>query len=256
MSLRVCALLSALVILALPTPVQGGSAAPSNPQVSPIRANSGQLVVVRTSAWWAASGTLQRYERDRESSWRPFGTAIPVNVGRSGLGWGRGLHASVQSGPQKREGDGRSPAGVFRLSSAFGSAEGLPPRSAGLPYVKALPSSYCVEDTRSPYYNQIVDALRVTRSSWERWSELRRPDGLFDWAVIVEQNAPDVKKFAGSCVFLHIWRGARRPTSGCTSMPKAELEEVVRWLAATREPLLVQLPEPVFQSVREAWGLP
>jgi L,D-peptidoglycan transpeptidase YkuD (ErfK/YbiS/YcfS/YnhG family) len=122
--------------------------------------------------------------------------------------------------------------------------------------MKSLPSSYCVEDTRSPYYNQIVDALRVTRSSWERWSELRRSDGLFDWAIIVEQNAPDVKKAAGSCVFLHIWRGARRPTSGCTSMPKAELEEVVRWLAATREPLLVQLPEPVFQSLREAWGLP
>lgn len=249
-------LILAILLLALPSTVRGGNAAASVSKPSPIEANSSQLVLVRTLAWWATTGTLQRYERDRESSWRPVGAAIPVNVGRSGLGWGRGLHANVDPGPQKREGDGRSPAGVFRLSSAFGSADGLPPDSAGFPYLKSLPTSYCVEDARSAYYNQIVDSSRVAASSWEQWSELLRPDGLFDWGVVVEQNAPDTKKLAGSCVFLHIWRGAHRPTSGCTSMPKPELEQVVGWLAAAREPVLVQLPESVFQSVRGAWGLP
>jgi D-alanyl-D-alanine dipeptidase len=122
--------------------------------------------------------------------------------------------------------------------------------------MKSLPTSYCVEDTRSAYYNQIVDSSRIAAASWEQWSELLRPDGLFDWGIVVEQNAPDIKKAAGSCVFLHIWRGLRRPTSGCTSMPKPELQAVVSWLASTREPLLVQLPEPVFQSLRDAWGLP
>jgi len=172
------------------------------------------------------------------------------------MGWGRGLHPSPTVGPQKREGDGRSPAGVFRLSQAFGVADNLPPESAGFPYAKSLSTSYCVEDARSTHYNQLVDSSRVSAASWEQWSALRRPDGLFDWGVVVEQNAPDTKKAAGSCVFLHIWRGPRRPTSGCTSMPKPELEEVIRWLATAREPVLVQLPEPVFQAVRQAWALP
>jgi L,D-peptidoglycan transpeptidase YkuD (ErfK/YbiS/YcfS/YnhG family) len=247
-------LILTLLLLALPTKVHGENAAA--PMPSPIPARSTQLVLVRTPAWWATTGALQRYERDRESSWRLVGAAIPVNVGRSGMGWGRGLHPNVESGPRKHEGDGRSPAGVFRLSSAFGSAEALPPEAAGFPYVKSLPTTYCVEDARSPYYNQIIDSSRIGGASWEQRSGMLRPDGLFDWGVVVEQNAPDIQKSAGSCVFLHIWRGPRRPTSGCTAMPKPEIEEVVRWLAATREPVLVQLPEPVFQSVRDAWQLP
>ncbi|MES1182520.1 MAG: L,D-transpeptidase family protein [Myxococcales bacterium] len=249
-------LILAILLLALPSTVQGGNSGASAPQASPILAGSTQLILVRTSAWWAATGTLQRYERDRESGWRSVGDAIPVNVGRSGLGWGRGLQANADSGPQKREGDGRSPAGVFRLSGAFGRADGLPPESAGFPYTKSLSTSYCVEDARSTHYNQLVDSSQVSAASWEQRSALLRPDGLFDWGVVVEQNAPDIKKAAGSCVFLHIWRGPHRPTSGCTSMPKPELEEVIRWLATTREPLLVQLPEPVFQAVRQAWALP
>ena len=253
---RVRTLILAILLLALPRAARAASTEPSPAKSSPIQADSSQLVLVRTAAWWATFGTLQRYERDHDAGWRPVGAVIPVNVGRSGLGWGRGLHTNVGPGPQKREGDGRSPAGVFRLSNAFGIAGELPPESAGFSYTRSLPTSYCVEDARSIYYNQLVDSSRVTASSWEQWSEMLRPDGLFDWGVVVQQNAPDIKKGAGSCVFLHIWRGPHRPTSGCTSMPKPELENVLRWLATTRAPVLAQLPESVFQSVREAWALP
>lgn len=250
-AVRVRTLVVAILLLALPTTVLG-----SNPASSPIPAPSKQLVLVRTASWWATAGTLQRYERNDGMSWRPVGVAVPVNVGRAGLAWGRGLHSNPPVGPRKREGDGRSPAGVFRLTQAFGKAEVLPAQSAGLPYVRSLPTSYCVEDTRSAHYNEMVDSSRVTASSWEQWSPMLRPDGLFDWGVVVEQNAPDTKKAAGSCVFLHIWRGLHRPTSGCTSMPKHELEDVIRWLDKAREPLLVQLPEPAFRAVRETWELP
>jgi L,D-peptidoglycan transpeptidase YkuD (ErfK/YbiS/YcfS/YnhG family) len=255
-ALRVRALVLAVFFLALPTTVWGGNAGSSATKSSPIQAISKQLLLVRTASWWATAGTLQRYERDEGLRWRLVGGAVPVNVGRAGMGWGRGLHPEGGVGPQKREGDGRSPAGVFRLTQAFGIAEALPPGSAGLAYAKSLPSSYCVEDTRSALYNQIVDSTHVTVPSWQQWSAMRRPDGLFDWGIVVEQNAPVIKKAAGSCVFLHIWRGLHRPTSGCTSMPQHELEEILRWLDAARAPLLAQLPELTFQAVREAWGLP
>lgn len=250
------ALLLAIVLFALPATVRGSNTDPSAPTVSPLPPGSSQLVLVRSASWWASTGVLQRYERDPKSSWRAVGATVTVNLGRAGMGWGRGLHSNAAVGPQKREGDGRSPAGVFRLTQAFGVADGLPPQSAGFPYAKSLSTSYCVEDARSAYYNQLVDSSRVSASSWEQWSALLRPDGLFDWGVVVEQNAPDIKKSAGSCVFLHIWRGPHRPTSGCTSLPPRELEDVIRWLATAREPLLVQLPEPVFQGVRQAWALP
>ena len=51
----------------------------------------------------------------------PSGEAIPAVVGRNGLAWGRGVRTDLPAGePQKREGDGRAPAGIFKLGPAFG----------------------------------------------------------------------------------------------------------------------------------------
>jgi D-alanyl-D-alanine dipeptidase len=156
----------------------------------------------------------------------------------------------------KTEGDGKSPAGVFALGSAFGTADSLPGEARGFPYLQTQATTYCVEDVRSGFYNQIIDAHDVTRTSWEKWSELRRRDGLFDWGVVVRQNAPDTQKGAGSCVFLHVWRGPRVPTSGCTAMARDRIAAVLRWLDPAAQPLLVQLPQAVLEGVRVAWGLP
>lgn len=172
------------------------------------------------------------------------------------MAWGRGVHPPPKSGPLKREGDGKSPAGLFRLEGSFGVAATLPEGARDFPYFQSSPTSYCVEDTRSRYYNQIIDSSAVTRTSWEKWSELRRADGLFDWAIVVTQNAPATLAGAGSCVFLHVWRGAGRPTAGCTALSRERLEMIVRWLDRRGAPALVQLPDKVYAEVRTAWGLP
>lgn len=231
-------------------------AAQTEPAASPVTAPNRQLLLVRSASWAAASGTLERYTRDKQGLWSAVGTAIPVNLGRNGMGWGRGLHAQPKSGPFKREGDGRSPAGSFALSTAFGVAERAPDGSHDFPFLHTLSSSYCVEDQRSKLYNRIIDANDVPKSTWEKWSELKRADGLFDWGVVVQQNAPDIQKGAGSCVFLHIWRGAHSPTAGCTAMPRERIEAIVAWLDPHAEPVLVQLPEPLYQQLRGSWALP
>lgn len=231
------------------------AAAPEAPS-SPIPATAQQLLLVRAPSWFSASGTLQRYEREKTSAWRATGGVVHVSLGRHGMAWGRGLHQSGKVGPLKREGDGRSPAGVFALKSAFGSAEALPSGARGFPYQQATPSTYCVEDTRSSHYNEIIDATELKPVAWQRWSPLRRSDGLFRWAVVVRQNSPGAMIGAGSCVFLHIWRGERQPTSGCTAMPPEAIEAILRWLDPKAEPVLVQLPEPVYRSVSHDWALP
>jgi len=233
-----------------------GSAENETQPVSPVPKECRQLLLVRSRTWKTPTGTLERYERDDTQQWRRVGEPTPVNVGRSGMGWGRGLHPADQHGPVKREGDGRAPAGVFPLATAFGVADGLPPEAKGFPYLHTSSTTYCVEDVRSKYYNQIIDANEVKATSWERWSEMQRPDGLFRWGVVVRQNDPDTKTGAGSCVFLHIWRGFRQPTAGCTAMSPDQIQETVRWLDATAQPLLVQLPEPEYQRLRDGWSLP
>lgn len=172
------------------------------------------------------------------------------------MGWGRGLHTPVGKGPVKREGDRRSPAGVYALDIAFGAASSLPEGARSFPYLQTRSTTYCVEDSRSEHYNELVDSTRVTPSAWEQWSAMARADGLFNWGVVVKQNSPETQKGAGSCVFLHIWRGPNRPTSGCTAMATEQIVTTLRWLDPTRKPLLVQLPDPVLRDVRRAWDLP
>ncbi|HYP89289.1 MAG TPA: L,D-transpeptidase family protein [Polyangiaceae bacterium] len=245
-----------LLLLAISSVARPGLAREGDKAASPVTEANRQLVLVRSPTWWSATAVLQRYERSSSGAWAAAGASTPVNLGRGGMGWGRGLHTQLKNGPVKAEGDGRSPAGAFALSRAFGVAEQLPQGARDFPYLHSSASTYCVEDARSRYYNQIIDANDVRRSAWEKWSELRRADGLFDWGVIVQQNDPEPRKGAGSCVFLHVWRGPRIPTSGCTAMPREQIEAVVRWLDPHAEPLLVQLPEPVLQEVRESWHLP
>jgi L,D-peptidoglycan transpeptidase YkuD (ErfK/YbiS/YcfS/YnhG family) len=243
-----------LLALLLLTPIE--ARAERSGESGPVTPANRQAVVVRSSSWRAQSGTLERYARNNEGGWVRVGAEVPVMLGRSGMAWGRGLHMPLREGPRKREGDGKSPAGVFLLERAFGVATALPVASRDFPYFQTQDSSYCVEDVRSRYYNQLIDSNDVPKSSWQRWSPLRRTDGLFEWGIVVTQNSPEIAKAAGSCVFLHVWRGEHRPTSGCTAMPRDELEVVLRWLDRKAKPVLVQLPTPVFDEQRAEWALP
>jgi D-alanyl-D-alanine dipeptidase len=166
------------------------------------------------------------------------------------------LHAKPGRGPLKREGDGRSPAGIFDLEHAFGYAADPPEGARGFPYLPIERDTVCVEDVRSKDYNRILDLTGSTGTRWERRSVMLRPDGLFRWGVVVAQNTPAVQPGSGSCVFLHVWKGPGRPTAGCTAMSADRIEEIVRWLDPDGKPSLVQLPEAEYSELRESLQLP
>jgi hypothetical protein len=85
---------------------------------SPVPAESRQMVLSVSAGWDQTRAILQPYERSsKDTPWVPVGAPIEASLGRSGLAWGRGLHPQDLEGPQKREGDGRSPAGVFDSAS-------------------------------------------------------------------------------------------------------------------------------------------
>ena len=220
-------------------------------------AESGQLILVTTSGWNAVDGEMRLYERDSiNDHWKAVGEKIPTVVGRNGMAWGRGLHGGATGeGPVKQEGDGRSPAGVFSLSSAFGYA---PPEQAGevkLPYVQAAATLECVDDPQSAHYNRIVDRAGVENPDWKSSERMRRDDDQYRWGVVVDHNAQGAPG-CGSCVFLHIWEAPGKGTSGCAAMNSSSMEDVLRWLDAKERPVLVQLPQAEFERLRTAWGLP
>ena len=212
-----------------------------------------QCLVVTTDSWSAPTGTMSIFERDRDSKWQQRGPTIAVVVGKTGLAWGRGLiHTTGLEGPTKKEGDNKAPAGIFRLSKVFGYASKAETK---MPYVALSPNIVGIDDPQSRYYNQLIDKTKIDNRDWRTAEEMFRKDDLYKWGVIVDHNVPP-KPNAGSCIFLHIWRGPEEPTIGCTAMSEKNLVEVIRWLDATRAPLLVQLPRPVYDQLRTTRNLP
>jgi L,D-peptidoglycan transpeptidase YkuD (ErfK/YbiS/YcfS/YnhG family) len=212
--------------------------------------HSRQLLVVTTNSWPDSRGTMSIFERESDSLWRQRGPKIDVVVGRAGLGWGRGvIETKSFTGPVKHEGDDRAPAGVFRLGRVFGFE-----RETKMPFARLSKNMVAVDDPRSRYYNLIVDASKIDNADWKHAEKLFGVD-VYKWGIVVEHNAPP-QPGAGSCIFLHIWKNASTSTSGCTAVSERDLFKIIRWLDPEKNPLLVQIPRPVYRELRAKWHLP
>ena len=217
---------------------------------------SRQLVLVTTPTWDSDRGTLRAYERST-AGWRQIDAAVPVTIGRAGAAWCLGLHPA-QPGIQKREGDGRAPAGVFAIGTAFGYAD-----SAGtaLPYAAMQASHYCIDVNDSPLYNRIVDANVVGAEAIKGSTEpMRRDlhadgDQRYRLGFVVEHNV-EARPGAGSCIFAHLWKSPTDATAGCTAMDPAAMGRLLSWLQPAQRPVLVLLPEHEYLRLRGAWQLP
>ncbi len=231
----------------------GAAAAPVATPVHDAR----QLVVVTSNGWDATQGRLQAYERG-EHGWQPHGAAFDVSLGRTGSAWGLGLHPAQQHGPHKREGDGRSPAGVFTIGPAFGYADHI---ESALPYQAMQASSYCMDVPASPLYNQIVDADKVGADAVKGSTEAMRldlhnkGDVRYREGFVIEHNAAAVPG-QGSCIFAHLWRAPGEATAGCTAMEPAHMTALLAWLSPRARPLFVLLPQAEYTRLQRAWGLP
>lgn len=215
---------------------------------------SRQAVAVTTADWDAATGKAQLFERSSaKAKWKAVGSSFSVVIGRSGLAWA--LDSAPESASNfKKEGDGRSPAGLFPLTYAFGSA--TKPEQLDFPYTKLESSTECVDDPTSTHYNKIVDRYQVGNFDWKSSEKMLEVGAEYGLGVFVAYNSYPVRNGDGSCIFLHIWKAADSPTSGCTAMERSDLEKIVSWLEPAKVPYLVQLPGPEYKKLRKRWNLP
>ncbi|MGI8639815.1 MAG: L,D-transpeptidase family protein [Pyrinomonadaceae bacterium] len=216
-----------------------------------------QAVVVTTKNWNAVQGKAQLFERENtKAKWKPAGESFPVVVGRKGLAWSENLVNVLPEKPTifKHEGDGKSPAGIFNLTSAFGS--NVKPDFVKLPFTELIESTECVDDIKSASYNQIVDRNKIGNFDWKSSEKMLAVGKLYDLGVFVAYNSNPIKKGNGSCIFLHIWQSENSGTSGCTAMKREDIESTLRWLEAKKNPVLIQMPEADYQTYRKSWKLP
>jgi L,D-peptidoglycan transpeptidase YkuD (ErfK/YbiS/YcfS/YnhG family) len=219
--------------------------------------NARQMIVVTTADWNADHGALHTFER-KDGRWLMVKSAMPVTIGKNGAGWGLGLNAAQSGGPVKREGDNRSPAGVFRIGEAFGYAAHA---DTAMPYRALSASDWCVDVSASPQYNRIVDEKVVGAAAVKGASEPMRRDLHFDGdqryrqGFVIDHN-PDAKPQVGSCIFAHLWKSPTAATAGCTAMTPAAMQSLLAWLKPQDHPVFVLLPQAEYRRLRSSWQLP
>jgi zinc D-Ala-D-Ala dipeptidase len=217
-----------------------------------------QSIVVTTKDWSAFQGKARLFERkNAKSKWKAVGSSFPVVIGKNGLAWGSGLNelpSDTTNSSTKVEGDGKSPAGIFSLTSAFGST--AKPAFIKLPFTRLEQWTECVDDEKSSHYNRIVDRMKVGNFDWKSSEKMLEIGEQYDLGVFVAHNSNPVKAGSGSCIFLHIWKDKTSSTAGCTAMERSSVEKILGWLDASKNPVLIQMPEAEYQNHQKSWNLP
>lgn len=183
-------------------------------------ASTMQAIYVHPVSEHSQEAQLSVWQRQGNSWSRKY--FISAVIGRNGL---------APSG-LKKEGDGRTPSGVFSLGPAFGYASSI---DTGLPYRQATDIDFWVDDVRSLQYNQWVRGAPQA-NSFER---MKRRDGLYQYGIVIDYNADPIVPGAGSAIFIHVWRRYNSPTSGCVAVNQRNLRKILRWLGRQYQPVII-----------------
>lgn len=193
------------------------------PAAPPLPAGTRQVLLVQAGRSLPSPQVqVQAWER-HAGTWRPALTPMAAVIGRNGFAPPGG----------KREGDGRTPAGLFPLEMAFGYDAASPTR---LPYRQAREGDLWVDDPASPDYNRWVRKGETRATSFE---ELRRQDHLYKYGIVIGYNTDPVVPGAGSAIFLHIWPGPASTTAGCVALAEADLLKILAWLRPESHPVII-----------------
>jgi L,D-peptidoglycan transpeptidase YkuD (ErfK/YbiS/YcfS/YnhG family) len=181
-----------------------------------------QVVVVQSQQGLKATMTLWKKKSDK---WVSVYGPWPAVIGKNGMI------------PQelKKEGDGKTPSGLFAISLAFGESAQF---DTGLPYRATTEQDIWVDDSQSALYNQ-WSQLPTTARSFER---MKRKDVLYKLGLVVDYNQRPVVAGAGSAIFIHIWRNENKGTAGCAALAESNLVQLVQSLKRELNPSVLFLP--------------
>ncbi|HEX2216693.1 MAG TPA: L,D-transpeptidase family protein [Xanthobacteraceae bacterium] len=151
---------------------------------------------------------------ERSRGWlTAAGHRLPVALGRGGIR------------ADKREGDGATPRGVFRIRRLWWRADrGSRPRTL-VPLRRIKDTDAWCEDPADRRYNRPTSAARDHGGD-----RLWREDHLYDLIIELDHNTRPRIAGRGSAVFVHVARPGFAPTAGCVALRASDLRRLVERL--------------------------
>ncbi len=130
----------------------------------------------------------------------------------------------------KREGDGATPAGIWKLRDGFWRADRFARPPGPLAFAAIAPDMVWDDDPASPSYNTLrrIDVP-------DHPERLMRADHVYDIVVPLGFNDDPIVPGRGSAIFLHVAREGYRPTAGCVALARDDLLEMLALLGPSPE---------------------
>ena len=168
-----------------------------------------QLFIVAVTSGSKAEVTM--HQKDADGTWKQL-VSTTGNVGRSGLG-------------KTAEGDGKTPAGVFRFNYAFGVGD-----DPGCPmgYYKVTADDWWSGDQREGYgYNRLVSIAQLPDLNRAASEHIVDNPRAYLYCLSISYNEACVPGL-GSAIFLHGPNGNSFASAGCVVIPKNDMLTVMR----------------------------
>ncbi|HEX3859105.1 MAG TPA: L,D-transpeptidase family protein [Pseudolabrys sp.] len=155
--------------------------------------------------------TVRRKAGDPARGWLIAGAqALPVALGRAGIK------------ANKREGDGATPRGAFRLKRLWWRADRHARPRTRLPVQRIGAQDGWCEDPSDRHYNQRIVVPKDSKAD-----RLARKDGLYDFIIELDHNTRPRIAGRGSAVFIHVARPGFAPTAGCVALTMPSLRRLL-----------------------------
>lgn len=136
----------------------------------------------------------------------------------------------------KKEGDGKTPEGIYELGIAFGLYDKRQIiADSSIEYIKINENLYWVDDVNSVYYNQLVDGRKVIKD-WKSAEHLIEYPEQYEYAIEIKSNIENIPG-KGSAVFLHC--SNHKPTAGCVAIDRENMIELFKILK-TRAVIIIE----------------
>ena len=184
---------------------------------------STQMILVREKKGISSSRYFVYAVEKKHDHWEWVSGPMEATIGRNGF---------ALPG-EKREGDRKTPSGIFSLKRTFGYEKTVKTK---MPYCQATEEDLWVDDPNAPDYNQWVKQGETGAASYEK---MKREDGQYKYGIVIEYNTDPVIKGHGSAIFFHVWKGNDFPTAGCVAVSEEDIIKIFEWLDPNAFPLII-----------------
>lgn len=169
-----------------------------------------KMIVVVGTGIDSANINLAYFKKGENNSWQEE-FYVPGYCGYSGMA------------ENKREGDRRTPVGIYRFTNAFGIKAN--PGSI-LDYKELDEYDYWVDDSNSKYYNQMVSTKEVA-ATWKSAEHLIAVNPSYNYSLALDYNKECIPK-KGSAIFLHGLHPTKTWTEGCIAIDENRVAELIQ----------------------------